>query len=523
LAKQTAANPNEIAGKIADSFNLGNKKFATASVKNGFINFVLQNAVLQDIAAEIMNTKKLPLAEMQKKTIFFDYGGANVAKELHIGHLRSPIIGEALKRTFEAFGCTTIADVYLGDWGLQMGLVIAEIMDRKIDVNKITVDDLGEIYPTASKRKNNDTEFYNRAAEITAKLQKLQEPYYSMWQILRKLSVEKIAENYGILNCTFDYYNGESTYQKFVDEVLLKLKQQKLSYESQGAVVVNVATDADNKPMPPIILTKSNGGDLYATSDVAALYARYAEFTPDQFIYTPDNRQILHFEQVFRCAKLANFIPTATALTHIPYGTINGPDGKPFKTRDGGTIKLEDIIKLVTDTAFDKLVAGGYAKPDRLTARKIGVASLKFGDLINNVRRDYIFDIEKCVSFEGKTGAYILYTVARINSLFKKIGGAKCDFSNLDKYITPTTRDIIIGIIKLAESYSVAVNSLSLNSIAEAIYNLANSFSVFYANNNISNESDKAKQTFLISVAALTKTAIEFGLKTLAIDTVENM
>jgi arginyl-tRNA synthetase len=224
---------------------------------------------------------------------------------------------------------------------------------------------------------------------------------------------------------------------------------------------------------------------------------------------------------------MAGFVPEKTELTHIPLGTINGTDGKPFKTRDGGTIKLEDIINLVTDAALKKLSAGGYAEPDRIAARKIGIASLKFGDFINNARRDYIFDIEKCLSFEGKTGAYILYTVARINSLLKKVGQSLddgvCDFSNLDNYIGTSARDIIINIIKLAEAYFVAVNTLSLNCVADAIYNLANSFAVFYANNNIQNEPDKDKQKFLLSISKLTKTAIEIGLNTLAIDTVENM
>lgn len=523
LAKGQKKSPIDIATQIAEKFNRHNGDFATADVKNGFMNFVLSNGILQSTADDIIKTNKLPLPQIPIKKIFFDYGGANIAKELHIGHLRSPIIGEALKRVFEDFGCTTVADAYLGDWGLQMGLVIAEILDRKMDVNKISLEDLGEIYPTASKRKNDSTEFYKTAADITAKLQNRQEPYFSMCMTLRKLSVSRIEQNYKLLNCTFDYYNGESSYQSGIDDVLQELKDQDLLHESKGAYIVDVAAKDDNKPMPPIVLVKSNGGDLYATSDISALSMRNQQHHPDQFIYITDNRQQLHFEQVFRCARLANFVPQKTELTHIPYGTINGTDGKPFKTRAGGTIKLEDIFNLVTDKAMEKLVAGGYAKADRKTAEKIGIASLKFADLSNNVRRDYIFDIEKCVSFGGKTGAYILYTVARINSLLKKVGAAAIDFSNLGKYIDPFTRNIMVNIIKLAEAYSVAVNSLTLNSIADAVYNLANSFTVFYTNNSIMNEKDGAKKVFMLSVARLTKTAIEIGLKTLAIDTVENM
>ena len=456
-----------------------------------------------------MTEKKcLPLAAQQPRTIFFDYGGANIAKELHIGHLRSPIIGEALKRVFQAFGHKTIAGAYLGDWGLQMGLVIASIMEQGIDVHNVTLPMLGEIYPAASKRKNVDPEFYQRAAAVTAKLQNMEEPYYGMWQVLRALSVNQIEKNYRKLNCTFDLYDGESTYQPNVENLINLLQNQNLVEKSQGALIVNVAKPEDQKPMPPVIVKKQNGGDLYATSDLSAIWTRAQQYHPDQFVYITDARQKLHFEQIFRVARLANLVPATTTLTHIGYGTINGKDGKPFKTREGGTIKLEDIMDTVADAT---------------TEFAVGMSAIKFADLINQVHKDYVFDLQKCTSFEGKTGPYILYTIVRINAIFSKAGTFQCDWTNLSKYMNESMRKIIMNIVKLAEAYNVAMNTLSLNAIADAIYNLANSFTAFYTEHNIIHETDQDKKTLYLSVAQLTKTALEIGLHTLAIDTVEKM
>ena len=508
LAKQQHQNPAEIAARIAATWNQQASDLATATTVGGFINFTLTNQQLQAVAEFVMKNHRLPLPTQTPRTIFFDYGGANIAKELHIGHLRSPIIGEALKRVFQAFGHKTIAGTYLGDWGLQMGLVIAAITEQGLDVNQITLPMLGEIYPAASKRKNTDPAFYERAATITAKLQNLEEPYYGMWKTLRALSVNQIQTNYHKLNCTFDLYDGESTYQPNVEKVIKKIGDQGLLEKSQGALIVNVATPTDQKPMPPVVIKKQNGGDLYATSDIAALYTRAEQYHPDQFIYLTDARQTLHFEQVFRVARLAHLVPENTVLTHIGYGTINGKDGKPFKTRDGGTIKLEDIL----DT-----VAGAT------TEFAVGLAAVKFADLINQVHKDYIFDLQKCISFEGKTGPYILYTIVRINAIFNKVGTVKCNFKNLAKFMTTPIRNIIMDVIKLTEAYNVAMNTLSLNAITEAIYHLANSFTAFYTDQNILHEADPAKKELYLSVAGLTKAALEIGLHTLAIDPVEKM
>ena len=367
---------------------------------------------------------------------------------------------------------------------------------------------LGEIYPAASKRKNVDPEFYERAATITAKLQNMEEPYYGMWQVLRTLSVKQIQKNYEKLNCTFNIYDGESSYQPNVENVIKLLQDKNLVTESQGALVVDVARPEDQKPMPPVIIKKQNGGDLYATSDISAIYTRYQQYHPDQFVYITDARQKLHFEQIFRVAKMGGLVSEKTILTHVGYGTINGKDGKPFKTRDGGTIKLEDILDAVANAT---------------TEFAVGLSAIKFADLINQVHKDYIFDLQKCISFEGKTGPYILYTIVRINAIFAKAGQFQCNFTNLEKYLTDNIHKVIMSVVKLAEAYNVAMNTLSLNAIADAIYNLANAFTTFYTEQNIIHEANHDKQELYLSIAQLTKTALTIGLKTLAIDTVEKM
>ena len=508
LAKTQRVAPVQIATQIAEQWNAQFSALATASPAGGFINFMITDQLLCQMAEFVVREQRLPLPQVPTRTIFLDYGGANIAKALHIGHLRSPIIGEALKRVFQAFGHHTIAGTYLGDWGLQMGLVIASMEEQGLTPEQVTLDMLGEIYPAASQRKNTDLAFYERAALITAKLQNFEEPYYGICQKLRKLSVSQIEKNYRRLNCTFDLYDGESTYQPSVPVVLEQLKTAGLLQASQGALIVEVATPDDQKPMPPVVLKKQNGGNLYATSDVAAIYTRMQKYHPDQFVYITDARQALHFEQIFRLVRKAGFVAGNTVLTHVGYGTINGKDGKPFKTREGGTIKLEDILETVSQAT---------------TEFAVGLAAIKFADLINQVRKDYIFDLQKCISFEGKTGPYILYTIVRIKAIFNKVSTFQPDFTNLTRYQSPAIRDILLKVLRLTEAYTVTLNTLSLNTLAEAIYNLANSFAIFYNAHNIINEQDPQKQQLLLSVAQLTRTALEFGLHTLAIDPVDKM
>ena len=506
LAKAHGRRPFDVATKIVAGFKC---PLATATAhQSGFINLRLTDVALDHVAKFVVENNALPLAPQAPRTIFFDYGGANIAKELHIGHLRSPIIGEALKRTFKAFGHKTIADTYLGDWGLQMGLVIAQLGDEGfIDGDKfvkpVDLDTFNVLYPRASGRNKTEPEFRERAADITAKLQNKVEPYFTLWQHIRKISVDKIRESYETLGCTFDTYCGESDAAPFVDEVIAKLRTHG-AHQSQGCLVLDVAHENETRPMPPVILQKTNGGDLYATSDIATIYYRAKKYHPNQFVYTSDFRQELHMEQVFRTARIGGLVPADTVLTHVSYGTMNGHDGKPFKTRSGDTVKLDDIIKMVTDYALKKM-----QKPDREVAQKIGLAALKFGDLANTVRKDYVFDIEKFTAFEGKTGPYLLYTIARINSILEKDKTKPTD--------TAPTREVSTAVVKLADAYTLVTETYSLNPIVDAAYNIANKFNVLYANETIIGNAKN------IATARLAHCALEIALDTLAIPTVKEM
>jgi len=489
------------AEKIVQEFK---SKVAVATVSPpAFINFTITDEALENYGDVVLQNNKLILQNQKPRTIFFDYGGANIAKELHVGHLRSPIVGEALKRVFAALGHKTLSDVYLGDWGLQNGLILAEMERQELSIEDMSLDLFNEIYPAASKRKNEDEHFKKRADEITLAVQQKKSPWFDMWKKAREISVSKIRENYDALHCTFDFYNGESDAQPYVDTVLDILKEKKLAYDDNNCLIIDVKTENDTAPMPPVILKKYNGGDLYATNDIATLYYRNKNHSPDEFVYITDNRQSLHFEQVFRVVKMGGLVSPDVKLTHIGFGTMNGADGKPFKTRAGGTIKFDEVIKLVTDSAKSK---------------DIGLASLKYADLSNNVKKDYIFDLEKFTSFEGKTGPYILYTIARINSILSKI-----DFTDGKTKSTKDTRAILTALCKLADSYPTAATNYTLNGIADASWALANAFNAFYGNVNILKTTCPLMRASHLQLCSLVKLALTQSMDTLAIPVVEKM
>jgi len=534
LGKELGIPPFKLSQQIAGIFR--SDTASCEAVPPAFLNFKVTDSALTKTVNSLIETEKLPIAAQPQRTVFFDYGGANIAKELHVGHLRSPIVGEALKRVFQALGHDTVSDVYLGDWGLQNGLIFSELEHQNYVtggkfVKSVTLDVLNEIYPLASRKKDSDPVFKKRADEITLLLQQKQEPWFGLWKVLRKISVSRIRENYDRLGCTFDLYNGESDAQPYVEEVLEILKQQNLAYDDNNCLIMNVANESDKAPMPPIILKKYNGGDLYATNDVATVYYRMQRYKPDEFIYLTDARQSLHFEQVFRCVKLGGLVNDETKLTHIGYGTMNGADGKPFKTRAGGTIKLEEVIELVRQAAAKRL-AENKAGGDGTSAQKIGLAALKFADLSNNVRKDYVFDPDKFTSFEGKTGPYILYTIARINSIFLKSNPDSAKAGNRKKvnkqsahtiYITDNTRGIMVKILKLCDAYPAAAANYTLNGITDAAWALAAAFNIFYGSVNILREQDKNVQMLYLSLCSAVRTALKYAMHTLAIDTVEEM
>ncbi len=543
LAKKLGKNPMELANQIAEELkkDLLNE-FDISVLPPAFINFKMTDKMLSKIANMAIDNQK-NLIKMPEKAlkIVFDYGGANVAKELHVGHLRSPIIGEALCRLNRLMGNNVISDVHLGDWGLQMGLTIAQLEDDgyidgyfgKGKNKEITLDTLNEEYPKASARKKTDEAFHKKAEDYTLKVQRKVEPYYSIYQDIRELSVKRIAANYETLGCHFDLWYGESTADPYIDRAIQIFKDKNIARISDGALVVDVAVEGENipiekktddepqrykNPMPPAILKKHNDADGYATTDIATILMRNEIDKPDRIVYVVDFRQMMHFTQVFRASKLAGISPAGQELVHVSYGTMNGKDGKAFKTRSGETIKLEDIINLITSKAEEKLAANGIVGNKEL-ALQIGVGAMKYGDLSNIASKDYVFDIDRFSSFEGKTGPYIQYTAARINSLLEKAGMKGGDIV-ID---SPETRNIIINLIKLLDSYYVAYQENSLNALCLAVYNLASSFSLFYNNIRILTEQDENKKKSYLSLCALVKDAITLALDTLGIETPTRM
>ena len=541
ISKEYKESPNVVAQNIISKIDSPDYQFSFCAP--GFINITLTATKLSSIANGLVKAENLGIEKTTNpKLILLDYGGANVAKELHMGHLRSPIIGQALNNLYRLFGNNTISDTHLGDWGLQMGLTIAQMEeDGFLDFYfkgtgkepQITMEMLNVEYPKASLRKRTDEAFRAKADNYTLLLQQKKEPYFSVWKKMREISVKTIEKNYNNLNIKFDIWGGESSVSGLINETINIFKDKGLARESEGALVVDVAREGENipipkenpldiqryrNPMPPAIIQKYNGGELYMTTDIATILERNRQFNPDEIVYVTDNRQTEHFIKLFRCAKMAGISPESQKLTHVAFGTMNGRDGKPFKTRSGETIKLEDVINLIKEKAQEKLTANGLGVNDEL-AREIGVGALKFGDLSNDVARDYILDIDKFCSFEGKTGPYLQYTCARISSLLSKANekGGKIIIENKEE------REIIINLLKLIESFSLALENLSLSPICSAVFNLAQSYSVFYNNIKILTEKDAQKRKSYLALSQLVKNAISLALNILAIDIPEKM
>ena len=543
-AKKVGKNPMELAEEIVKELN----DTSISTLKPGFINIKVDNSLLSQFANDVLNDKDLGIEKVENsRKILIDYGGANVAKELHVGHLRSPIIGEALKRLHRLLGDTVLADTHLGDWGMQMGLTVLQLKEDgyldeffransdydSIPLKNITLDTLNDEYPKASKRKDVDANFKKLADDYTLFIQQKREPYYTIYKKIRAMSVEEIKKNYSLLNTSFDFWFGESDAEDYIDGAIKLFIDKKLARISDGALVVDIAKEGEHipipkksedeeqrykNPMPPAILKKYNGGYLYISTEIATIAMRNKMDKYDEIIYLTDNRQGKHFEQAFRCAKLAGISPEKQKLTHISFGTMNGKDGKPFKTRSGETIRLKDVVNLLIDKASEKLKANGIEN-DRELARKIGVGAMKFGDLSNIISKDYVFDIDKFLSFDGKTGPYIQYTIARINSILNK---AEDDFSKITVE-NSEEREIILALQKLNSSYKICYDEYSLNLLCSSTFDLAKSFSTYYNNHKILSEKDAEKRKSMLSICLLVKKALSKALDTLGIDVVEKM
>lgn len=533
-AKRYKKAPLVVAGEVCDRLADDAVIKSAEAFRPGFINIVLTDEYLAARLTEQNADENLAVPQIGAgKKIIIDYGGPNVAKPLHIGHLRSAIIGESLKRLARACGSEVYGDIHMGDWGLQIGLVIAELADRHPDwrcfaadfdenadsVPGLDCDTLNEVYPFASKRSKEDKAFAERAHTATFELQNGRSGYMAIWREIMRVSVADLKANYDKLGVSFDLWYGESDADKYIPELMERLGG--LMHESDGAMVVDVAREDDKAPMPPVIVRKSDNSSIYATTDLATIIQRERDFAPDEIWYVVDNRQGLHFEQVFRCAKKAGLVPENTALEFLGFGTMNGTDGKPYKTREGGIMRLSELLSTVESAAEQKLEKSEFVSDENRaeTAHRVGMAAVKFGDLINQRVKDYIFDLDKFLSFEGKTGTYLLYTVTRINSILRKAGDA-------DGEITlsgDAERELALALTLSGESFYFAAREKAPNYLCESAYRIATAFSRFYHDNHILNEQDENKKNSRLSLIKLTKKVLEKHLNVLGIDTVEAM
>lgn len=530
LAKIYHKSPIVIADEIVKVLK-DNKNFKNVSNINGFINLTLSDECLIKYINKIIDNFNINTYSIKtNETIFLDYGGANVAKALHAGHLRSPNIGEALKRLCNKIGYKTISDVHYGDWGRPMGLIICEIKERYPDSPffnpnlesypdecPVTLEDLYEIYPLASIKAKEDPDYLEQARNITVKLQKKEKGIYDLYKSFTKLSLDDIEDIYQKLNATFDLYEGERDADEYIPELLKYLKDNNLTQISEGATIIDVREETDKKEMPPVILIKSNGGILYDTTELATLYGREKRFKVDKYFYFTDIRQELHFTQAFRAAYKTKIVPKNVTLEWFGFGTINGPDGKPFKTRDGGVMSLRGLIDIVKNETI-KVIKDNIKDEDKEElAEKLAIAAIKYADLLPNRTSDYIFDPIKFSDINGKTGPYLLYSTVRMNSLLNK-----CKENNLlpNKYIKISTkeeRDIIINLLNLKQTMEKSFNTRSLNEICEYLYKLTNSFNSFYSNHEVLTEKDNEIKESYITLTKLVYDTNKYLLDILAI------
>lgn len=536
-AKQYKCAPIKIAQEVVAQLDANDYSLVEA-VMPGFINLKLSGSFLQQYLEQMRTSEVFGLERSgEGKTIVVDYGGPNVAKPLHIGHLRSAIIGESLKRLYQYFGYHAIGDIHLGDWGLQMGLIIAELHERQPDLPyfdpnfdgeypaeaPFTISELEEIYPTASAKKKDDPEFADKAHTATFELQQGRRGYRAIWQHIMNLSVADLKKNYDNLDVHFESWLGESDADPYIPPMIEDMKKKGLLVESEGALVMPVAEETDKKEVPPCILVKSDGASIYATTDLATIVQRMQDFHPDKILYLTDKRQALHFEQVFRAARKSDIVSPETELEHLGFGTMNGSDGKPFKTRDGGVMRLEQLVSDMTDFVRAKVVENKIVAEDQVeaTTKKIAMAALKYGDLSNQPTKDYVFDLDRFAAFEGNTGPYILYTIVRIKSILAKYGA--WENLQIQKPEDDSAKELMLSITKFGPTMESALKSSAPNLICAYIYDLAGCVNKFYHQNRILGEEDKEKQAGYIALIGLAKRILEQCIQLLGFSAPDKM
>lgn len=547
-AKEYKCAPFMISDKIAQALAENELFESVESVKPGFINMKVSPAYLAKYVSDMKADEGRFGCDKaaHPKTIIVDYGGANVAKPLHVGHLRSAVIGESIKRIGKFMGHHMIGDVHLGDWGLQMGLIIVELKERKPDLvyydesytgeypkeAPFTISELEDIYPTASKKSKEDEAFREAAMEATSQLQAGRRGYRALLAHILDVSVTDLKKNYDNLNVSFELWKGESDAQPYIPDMVQMMKDKGFAYMSEGALVVDVKEDTDTKEIPPCIILKSDGASLYSTTDLATIVMRMQDYNPDAIIYLTDQRQSMHFVQVFRCARKTGLVGPDVELTHIGFGTMNGKDGKPFKTRDGGFMRLEYLLDEINEEMLKKITENQKEKENldiseeeaKQTAKTVALAAVKYGDLSNQASKDYCFDIERFTSFEGNTGPYILYTIVRIKSILKKYTAKNSlpDAPILGAH-SASEKNLMLVLSRFNAMMENAYEEKAPHKICAYIYELANAFNGFYHETKILSEEDFKVQASYIGLLVLTKNILETCINVLGFSAPDRM
>ena len=541
-AKAYKKAPIMIAKDVVEQLSGSQTLELAEAVNPGFINLKVSGDFVAQYLTAMRLSDHLGVEKAKEpKKMVLDYGGPNVAKPLHVGHLRSAIIGESIKKMGRFLGHEIIGDVHLGDWGLQMGLIITELHKRQpelvyFDENyqgeypeeaPFTIGELEEIYPAANAKSKEDEAYKAEALEATHQLQMGNRGYRALWRHILKVSVTDLKRNYANLNVDFDLWNGESDVQDYIAPMVKDLKDRGLAYEDQGAIVVDVKEETDTKEVPPCMILKSDGAALYTTTDLATIVERMEKYQPDEILYVVDKRQEMHFVQVFRCARKAGMVKEDTKLSFLGFGTMNGKDGKPFKTRDGGVMRLENLIREINEEMYKKIVDNRSIKEEdaRATAKIVGLSAIKYGDLSNQASKDYIFDIERFTSFEGNTGPYILYTTVRIKSILNRYmeEGKNVGDTVMKAPVSESQKALML---ETAKFNSVVVNAFeekAPHKICSYIYELANAFNRFYHETKILSEEDQKQKESFIALLVLVKDVLEACIDMLGFTAPERM
>ncbi len=540
--KEYKKAPRDIALAVAEHLKDSDMIESVDVAGPGFLNIKIDGGFIADYLNRMGADKKLGAENPNSpKTVVIDYGGPNVAKPLHVGHLRSAIIGESLKRLGRFMGDKVIGDVHLGDWGLQMGLIITELKERypslpyfdgefKGEYPKeppFTIAELEEIYPAASAKSKEDEDFRKMALEATNELQRGRRGYLALWDHIMDVSVTDLAANYKKLNVEFDLWKKESDAQPYIPDMVKKMKDEGYAYEDQGALIVDVKEETDAKEVPPCIVLKSDGASLYTTTDLATIVERVKLFDPNEIIYVVDKRQEMHFVQVFRCAKKCALVKPEVKLMHLGFGTMNGKDGKPFKTRDGGVMRLETLINDINEQMYKKIVEnkGGEDADTRAVAETVALAAIKYGDLSNQASKDYVFDPDRFTSFEGNTGPYILYTIVRIKSIMNKFKEAGGDVSRCDILppCTQSEKSLMLECAAFGSAVLCAYEENAPHKLCAYVYSLSNVLNHFYHETKILSETDESLRDSRIALLELVRKVLETCIDILGFSAPEKM